>query len=115
MDINSFLDDCIKTKEIEFRGKTLTLRELSYGQVAGFSDLAKNVEDVSAFENNKKAMGVILRAGIVEMEDITDEQLDRLPPVALKELNEAVLEFNGLNVANEEPAEEEEGAKAKGK
>jgi hypothetical protein len=102
MDLDKLVADCVKTKEIDFRGNTLTLRELSYGQVAGFSELGKDVEDVDAFEGNKKAMGAILRAGIVEMEKLTEEQLDCLPPVALRELNEAVLEFNGLNVANEE-------------
>jgi len=102
MDLDKLVADCVKTKEIDFRGNKLTLRELSYGQVAGFGEIGKDVEDVSAFESNKKAMGAILRAGIVEMVDLTDEQLNGLPPVALKELNEAVLEFNGLNVANEE-------------
>ena len=102
MDLNKLLDDCVKTKTIDFRGNELTLRELSYGQVASFSDIAKDVEDVNAFEGNKKAMGAILRAGITEFDELTDDQLDRFSPVALKELNEAVLEFNGLNVANEE-------------
>ena len=102
MDLDKLIDSAIKSGELEFRGNKLTLRELSYGQVAGFGELGKDIEDVTAFESNKRAMGAILRAGIVEFTELTDEQLDRFSPLALKELNEAVLEFNGLNVANDE-------------
>jgi len=35
------------------------------------------------------------------MEALTDAQLDKFSPVALKELNEAVLSFNGLKASNE--------------
>ena len=101
MNLDKFLEEVSNTKQIDFRGHTLTLKELSYGEVAGFSELGKEIEDVDAFESNKKAMGAILRSGIVEFAELTDEQLDRFSPVALKELNEAVLEFNGLNVAND--------------
>lgn len=102
MDLDKFLDDVSNTKTIDFRGQELTLQELSYGEVGKFSELGKDIENVDAFESNKVAMGAILRAGIVEFKELTDDQLDRLSPVALKELNEAVLEFNGLNVADAE-------------
>jgi len=101
MDINKFLENTADTKELDYRGQKLTLIELSYGDVAEFSELAKDVEDVSALENNKKAVGAILRSGILEMEKLTDDQLDRFSPKALKELSEAVMEFNGLQAEND--------------
>jgi len=102
MDINKFLEETAVTKELDYRGQKLTLIELSYGDVAAFSEIAKEIEDVDALETNKKAIGAILRAGIKEMEALTDAQLDKFSPVALKELNEAVLSFNGLKASNEE-------------
>lgn len=102
MDIDKFLDETASTKEFDYRGQKLTLIELSYGDVANFSDLAKDIEDVSALESNKKAIGAVLRAGIKEMEKLTDKQLERFSPVALKELNEAVLDFNGLRASDQE-------------
>ena len=102
MDINKFLEDTAVTEQLDYRGQMLTLIELSYGDVSKFSELAQDIEDVSAFESNKKAIGAILRAGILEMKALTDAQLDKFSPVALKELNEAVLSFNGLKATDEE-------------
>jgi len=101
MDIDKFLDETATTKEFEYRGQKLTLIELSYGDVSRFSELAADIEDVSALESNKKAIGAILRAGIAEMKELKDSQLDKFSPVALKELNEAVLEFNGLKATDD--------------
>jgi len=106
MDIDKFLNETATTKEFDYRGQKLTLIELSYGDVAKFSELAKDIEDVSALESNKKAIGAVLRAGILEMKDLKDEQLDRFSPVALKELNEAVLEFNGLSATDDNEGNE---------
>jgi len=106
MDIDKFLDETATTKELDYRGQKLTLVELSYGDVAAFSELAKDIEDVSALESNKKAIGSVLRAGILEMKELKDEQLDRFSPVALKELNEAVLEFNGLAASDDSEGKE---------
>jgi len=106
MDINKFLEETANTKDFDYRGQKLTLIELSYGDVAEFSALAQDIEDVSALESNKKAIGAILRAGILEMKELKDEQLDRFSPVALKELNEAVLEFNGLRATDSDEGKE---------
>jgi len=106
MDINKFLDETANTKEFDYRGQKLTLTELSYGDVTAFSELAKDTDDLGELENNKKAIGAVLRAGIKEMEKLEDDQLDRFSPVALRELNDAVLEFNGLKAVEEEPGKE---------
>jgi hypothetical protein len=102
MDIDKFLNETTKSEKFDYRGQELTLVELSYGDVAKFSELAKDIEDVSALESNKVAIGAVLRAGIKEMEDLTDDQLDKFSPLVLKELNEAVLGFNGLQAEAEE-------------
>jgi len=106
MDIDKFLDETATTKEFDYRGQKLTLIELSYGDVSRFSELAEGIEDVSALESNKKAIGAVLRAGIAEMKELKDSQLERFSPVALKELNEAVLEFNGLKVTDDTEGKE---------
>jgi len=102
MNIDKFLADTTTTKTIDFRGQELTVKELSYGEVASFSKMAQEFENLDAMESNKAAMGALLRSGIVEFEELTDKQLDGFSPVALKELNEAVLDFNGLSAKDEE-------------
>jgi len=102
MDIDKFLDKtAVKQESLDFRGEKLTLKELSFGQVGNFSKLGKEVENVDELEGNKMAMGALLRSGILELEDLTDDQLDRFSPAGLKELSEAILKFNGLSVADE--------------
>jgi len=96
MDINKFLEETKQDKKIDFRGQELTLKELSYGTVANFSKLAKEMEDMDEMDTNRVAMGNLLRTGIFEFEEITEEQIEKFPPIMLKELTEEVLKFNGL-------------------
>ena len=96
MDIDKFLDDTKQDKKITFRGQKLTLNELSYGTVAKFSKIAKEMEDMDEMDTNRVAMGNLLRTGIVEFADIEDEQIEKFPPLMLKDLTEHVLRFNGL-------------------
>jgi hypothetical protein len=103
MDLDKFLDEtAVKTETYEFRGKKLTLSELSFGQVGDFTKLAKEVESEDEMEGNKIAMGALLRKGFKEFAELTDEQLNRFSPAALKDLSEAVLKFNGLVTTGEE-------------
>jgi hypothetical protein len=97
MNLDKFIESSIETKEIDFRGNTLTLTELTYGEVEAFSIMAKELEDLDALESNRKAAGTMLRAGIKEFAELTEEQLAKFSPVAIRDLNSAVMEFNGLS------------------
>ena len=101
MDIDKFLDETKQDKKITFRGQELTLNELSYGTVAKFSKIAKEMEDMDEMDTNRVAMGNLLRAGVVEFEEVTDEQIENFPPIVLKELTEHILKFNGLSAEEE--------------
>ena len=90
----------IKTKEIAFNGGTLEVKELTFNQVQEFSKLAKESESVDDLEKNRSSLGAIIREGVVGLEDISDEDLGEASLTSLKELSEAVLEFNGLKVAD---------------
>jgi hypothetical protein len=112
MDIDKFLDETKQDKKIDFRGQALTLNELSYGTVARFSKIAKEMEDMDEMDTNRVAMGNLLKAGVEEFQDITDAQIERFPPLMLKELTEHILKFNGLSA--EEEKELGKGQKEKG-
>ena len=107
MDINKFLENTKQDKKIDFRGQELTLKELSYGTVAKFSKLAKEMEDMDAMDTNRVAMGNLLNAGIEEFKGITEKQVENFPPMVLKELTEEVLKFNGLQAEEDEMGNEE--------
>lgn len=95
-----------KTKEIEFNGGKLELKQLTFNQVNEFQAIASElVDDVESFEKNRKSLATILKFGIVGMEQVTEEDLGEVPLDSLRELSEAVLEFNGLRVADEAKAE----------
>jgi len=96
----------VNKKEIDFNDGTVEVKELTFNQVKEFSELAKNLsEDVESFESNRQSLGAVIRAGVVGLEEVTDEDLGDTPLPALRSLSEAVLEFNGLKVADdkEEP------------
>jgi len=65
----------VNTKEIDFNGDKVEVRELTFNQVKEFSELAKELEDVESFENNRQSLGSIIRKGVIGLEDITDEDL----------------------------------------
>jgi len=92
----------VNTKTIEFNNGEVEVRELTFNQVKEFSELAKELEDVESFENNRQSLGSIIRKGVVGLADVTDEDLGESSIASLKQLAEAVLEFNGLKVADEE-------------
>ncbi|RKZ77867.1 MAG: hypothetical protein DRQ35_06925 [Gammaproteobacteria bacterium] len=92
----------VNTKTVDFNGGEVEVRELTFNQVKEFSELAKEIEDVESFENNRQSLGSIIRKGVVGLADVTDEDLGESSIASLKQLAEAVLEFNGLKVADEE-------------
>jgi len=91
----------VNTKTVDFNGGEVEVRELTFNQVKEFSELAKEIEDVESFENNRQSLGLIIRKGVVGLEEVTDEDLGASSVASLKELAEAVLEFNGLNVVDD--------------
>ena len=92
----------VNTRTIEFNGGEVEVRELTFNQVKEFSELAKELEDVESFENNRQSLGSIIRKGVIGLEDVTDEDLGTASIASLRQLAEAVLEFNGLKVTDEE-------------
>jgi len=92
----------LKTEKKDFRGGKVTVKELSYKQVTDFSKVAAESDTVDELESNKQALGMIIRAGIAEYADLTDEELEAAAPAALKDLGEMVMNYNGLGVVNDE-------------
>jgi len=94
----------VNEKEIDFNGGKVSVKELTFNEVQEFSALAKTAEDVDEFESNRNSLGAIIRKGVVGMEELTDDDLGEASLNSLKELSEAVLEFNGLKVSDVEEA-----------
>ena len=92
----------VNTKKVDFNGGKVVIKELTFNQVKEFSDLAKTLENVESFENNRQSLGSIIRKGIEGLQDVTDEDLGESSIASLKKLAEEVLEFNGLKVADED-------------
>ena len=92
----------VNTKKIKFNGGDIVVKELTFNQVKEFSELAKELESVESFENNRQSLGSIIRKGIVGLEDVTDEDLGESSIASLKTLAEAVLEFNGLKTVDDD-------------
>ena len=90
----------VNEKEIEFNGGKVTLRELTFNEVQEFSALAKENDSVDELEANRQSLGAIIRKGVVGLDEITDDDLGEASLASLKELSEAVLEFNGLRVSD---------------
>ena len=92
----------VNTKEIEFNGGKVEVKELTFNQVKEFSELAESLKDVESFENNRKSLGSVIAAGVVGMEEISEDDLGGASLQSLRYLSEAVLEFNGLKVSDVE-------------
>jgi len=93
----------VNTKEVEFNGSKVEVKELTFNQVKAFSELAKSLnDDIESFDNNRQSLGAVIRAGVVGLEDVSDDDLGDTPLPALRFLSESVLEFNGLKVTDDE-------------
>jgi len=98
----------VNTKKVKFNGGEVIVKELTFNQVKEFSELAKELESVESFENNRQSLGSIIRKGVEGLEEVTDDDLGMSSIASLKSLAEAVLEFNGLKTVDDE-----EGGKGK--
>ena len=92
----------INTKEIEFNGGTLEVKELTINQIQDFSENMKHVEDLESFEESRAILGKIIRAGVVGMEALTDEELGEVTIASIKKLSDEVLSFNGIKASDAE-------------
>lgn len=93
----------VNTKEINVNGETAEVRELTFNQIQTFSEKAKAAAESSKddFESNRENLGDILRAGVVGLEEVTDDELGDVPLSTLKMLSEEVMSFNGLQITDD--------------
>ena len=88
-----------QTKTIDFaavEGGKLTLVKLPLKAVREMQTLAGKMEDASSFDSNLEAMRFVIRAGIVEAADMSDEDFDVFALDDLAALQQEVMAYSGL-------------------
>jgi hypothetical protein len=88
------------TKEIEFNGGMLEVKELTYKEVEKLSKITSENDSTDALQNNWASLSLIIRTGVVGLDDISDADLQGVSIISLRKIAEAVLEFNGLKVSD---------------
>lgn len=88
-----------QVKEIEFaavEGGKVTVTKLSLKAVREMQELAKDMDDASTFDSNLEAMRFVIRAGVVEAADLSDEDFDLFSLDDLATLQQEVMAYSGL-------------------
>lgn len=82
------------TRKVELNGSTYTARELTVIEVRNWLHSQASAEDFSVVDEMLFADYGVSSADLLLMSDITKEQLDKLPPSAMKPLADAIKEVN---------------------
>jgi len=88
-----------QTKTIDFaavEGGKVTLTKLSLKSVREMQELAKDMDDAASFDSNLAAMRFVIRAGVVEAADLSDEDFDLFSLDDLATLQQEVMAYSGL-------------------
>jgi hypothetical protein len=88
-----------QTKVIDFEavevGK-VTLTKLSLKAVREMQNMAKDLEDATSFDSNIEAIRFVIRAGVVEAAELSNEDFDLFSLGDLAALQQKVMEYSGL-------------------
>lgn len=89
----------LQTKVIDFEaveGGKVTLTKLSLKAVREMQDMAKDLEDATSFDSNIEAIRFVIRSGVVEAAELSDEDFDLFSLGDLAALQQKVMEYSGL-------------------
>jgi len=88
-----------QTKVIDFEaveGGKVTLTKLSLKAVREMQNMAKDLEDATSFDSNIEAIRFVIRSGVVEAAELSDEDFDLFSLGDLAALQQKVMEYSGL-------------------
>jgi len=88
-----------QTKTIEFaavEGGKVTITKLALKDVRKMQEMASEMEDSTSFDSNLDAMRYVIRCGVVEAADLSDEDFDLFSLADLAYLQQEVMAYSGL-------------------
>lgn len=88
-----------QSKSIDFaavEGGKVTITKLALKAVRDMQALAKDLEDAESFDSNIEAMRFVIRSGVVEAADLSDEDFDLFSLDDLAYLQQQVMQYSGL-------------------
>ena len=102
----------VQTKEVEFdaidEGK-VSIKKLNLRAVKELQEMGKTIDDTSDFESNLDAIKSVIKNSVVGAEDMADEDFDEFAIGDLADLQQKIMEYSGLAVANLDNEAPEEG------
>ena len=87
------------TKSYDFMGQknSVKIRKLTGSQVKEFQKFVDSLKDVAADQQGTRVQNAIIRLGVVDADDMTDEELDSFPLDEVSKLAVEVLTFSGID------------------
>lgn len=87
------------TKKHKFISLEIELAKLSVADVIAIQEQAKGAEDQEDEAANIRLMLTVIRKGVAEMAEMSDEELLALPMDELSALSAEIMKFSGLGKA----------------
>jgi len=84
------------TKKTQFMSEKVEIAKLSVAEVRSLQDAGEDKE-----ADDMEVLRKIIRTGVTDTEDLTDEDFDNLPLEELTKLAEAVMEFSGVGAKSQ--------------
>lgn len=89
------------TKTVKFLDQDLEIKQLTVKSVKELQGQMKDKEGIESLDT----LGTIFKSTVVGAEDMTMEDFEKFPMLALVELSKQILEYNGLNAQDEKGKE----------
>lgn len=83
-------------KKIKFLQEEVSICKLSVSQVLQIQQLAKEAEESKSDLSNLQLMAHVIKSGVPELSEMTDEELFNLPMDDLSNLSTEIMKFSGL-------------------
>jgi hypothetical protein len=84
------------TQKTKFMGEPIEIVKLTVAQVKLIQEKVKGINEGSGDEQGLDTLKAVIRIGVVEAEDLTDEDFDSCPLDDLSKLSAEIMKFSGL-------------------
>jgi hypothetical protein len=96
----------LTTKEVDFDGGKMEIIKLNMKRLKSIQKEVRSL-DISSDDYTMHSVYATLRQGVVDAEEMTNEDFEEFNPKDLAELANEVMLYSGIDLSEEDEAEEE--------